>query len=198
MAATAIARKSVTDLTRRKGRAFFTVLTLAIAVASIGIFAVPSLLQQAMDREIASTRLADLTVTMNPLVMSDAQLRAVARVPNVAAVQPKSVFSSRVYVGARRQKAVLIAVPDYARQNTDMITVKSGLAPSTGTVLTDTQNAAKHKFPGGAGTRVRVIAGDGKVQTLRVSGQGQYLGGGQIVAEGGSRSSTRAPTRWPH
>ena len=104
MAATAMARKSVTDLTRRKARAFFTVLTLAIAVASIGIFAVPSLLQQAMDREIESTRLADLTVTMNPLVMSDAQLQAVARVPNVAAVQPKSVFSSRVYVGARRRR----------------------------------------------------------------------------------------------
>ena len=72
MAATAMTRKSVTDLTRRKARAFFTVLTLAIAVASIGIFAVPSLLQQAMDRKIASTRLADLTLTMNPLAMSDA------------------------------------------------------------------------------------------------------------------------------
>ena len=185
MAVTAMARKSVTDLTRRKARAVFTVLTLAIAVASIGIFAVPSLLQQAMDREIASTRLADLTVTMNPLVMSDAQLQAVARVPNVAAVQPKSVFSSRVYVGARRQKAVLIAVPDYTRQNTDVITVKSGSAPSAGTVLTDAQNASKNKFSGGAGTPVRVIAGDGKVRTLRVSGRGQYLGGGQIVAEGG-------------
>jgi putative ABC transport system permease protein len=185
MAASAMARKSVTDLTRRKARASFTVLTLAIAVASIGIFAVPSLLQQAMDREIASTRLADLTVTMNPLVMSDAQLRAVARVPNVTAVQPKSVFSSRVYSGARRQKAVIIAVPDYARQNTDTITVKSGSAPSTGTVLTDTQNATKDKFSGGAGAPVRVIAADGKVQTLRVSGQGRYLGGGQIVAEGG-------------
>jgi putative ABC transport system permease protein len=185
MAATAMARKSVTDLTRRKARAFFTILTLAIAVASIGIFAVPTLLQQAMDREIASTRLADLTVTMNPLVMSDAQLQAVARVPNVAAVQPKSVFSSRVYSGARRQKAVIIAVPAYARQNTDVITVKSGSAPSAGTVLTDTQNASKDKFSGGVGAPVRVIAGDGKVQTLRVSGQGRYLGGGQIVAEGG-------------
>jgi putative ABC transport system permease protein len=73
MAASAMDRKSVTDLTRRKGRAFFTVLTLAIAVASIGIFAVPSLLQQAMDREIASTRLADLTVTMNPLLAHQGQ-----------------------------------------------------------------------------------------------------------------------------
>jgi putative ABC transport system permease protein len=185
MASTAMARKSVTDLTRRKARAFLTVLTLAIAVASVGIFAVPSLLQQAMDREIASTRLADLTVSMNPLVMSDAQLQAVARVPNVVAVQPKSVFSTRIYVGARRQKAVFIAVPDYARQNTDIITVKSGSPPTAGTILTDTQDASKNKFSGGTGAAVRVIAATGQVQTLRVSGQGQHLGGGQIVAEGG-------------
>ena len=185
MARTAMARKSVTDLTRRKARAFFTVLTLAIAVASVGIFAVPSLLQQAMDREIAVTRLADLTVSMDPLVMSSAQLQAVADVPNVVAVQPKSVFSTRVYIGARRQKAVIIAVPDYARQNTDIITVKSGSPPAGGTVVADTQDASKNKFSGGTGAAVRVIAANGHVQTLHVSGKGQYLGGGQIVAEGG-------------
>ena len=60
-------RKSVTDLTRRKARASFTVLTLALAVASIGIFAVPAVMQQAMDREVAVNRLADVTVTMKPL-----------------------------------------------------------------------------------------------------------------------------------
>jgi putative ABC transport system permease protein len=185
MASTTMARKSVTDLTRRKARAFFTVLTLAIAIASVGIFAVPSLLQQAMDREIASTRLADLTVSMDPLVMSSAQLQAVQRVPNVVAVQPKSVFSTRVYIGARRQKAVIIAVPDYARQNTDIISVKSGSPPAGGTLLTDSQDATKNKFSGGTGAPVRVIAANGQVQTLHVSGKGQYLGGGQIVADGG-------------
>ena len=185
MARTAMARKSITDLTRRKARAFFTVLTLAIAVASVGIFAVPSLLQQAMDRQIASTRLADLTVTMNPLVMSEAQLQAVARVPNVVAVQPKSVFSTRILIGDRRQKAVFIAVPDYARQSADVITVKSGSAPTLATVLTDTQNSSKDKFAGGLGSPVRVIGADGQVRTVRVTGKGQNLGGGQIVAGDG-------------
>ena len=53
----AVVRKSVTDLTRRKARAFFTVLTLALAVASVGIFAVPPVMQQAMEREVAANRL---------------------------------------------------------------------------------------------------------------------------------------------
>ena len=55
-------RKSLTDLTRRKARTFFTVLTLALAVASVGILAVPALMQRAMDREVAANRLPDVTL----------------------------------------------------------------------------------------------------------------------------------------
>ena len=46
-----LVRKSVTDLTRRKARTFFTVLTLALAVASVGLFALAPLMEQAMKSE---------------------------------------------------------------------------------------------------------------------------------------------------
>ena len=39
----ALLRKSITDLTRRKARTLFAVSTLALAVASVGILAVPTL-----------------------------------------------------------------------------------------------------------------------------------------------------------
>ncbi|UUY04269.1 FtsX-like permease family protein [Svornostia abyssi] len=185
MALTAATRKSVTDLTRRKARAVFTILTLAIAVASVSILAVPSLMERTMQREIASTRLADLTVTMRPLELSDAALREVARVPNVEAVQPKSIFSTRVYVGDRRQKALVIAVPDFAAQSVDVINVSSGSAPRDGELLTDSQNAPKEKYDGRAGDRVRVITADGSDTPLPITGTGQYLGGADIVANGG-------------
>ena len=71
-----ILRKSITDLTRRKARASFTVLTLALAVASIGVFAVPAVMQQAMDREVAANRLADVTLTMKPLRLTARDLAA--------------------------------------------------------------------------------------------------------------------------
>lgn len=185
MALTASTRKSVTDLTRRKARAVFTILTLAIAVASVSILAVPSLMERTMQREIASTRLADLTVTMRPLELSDAALREVARVPNVEAVQPKSIFSTRVYVGDRRQKALIIAVPDFAAQSVDVINVRSGSAPRDGELLTDSQNAPKEKYDGRVGDRVRVITADGSDTPLPITGTGQYLGGADIVANGG-------------
>ena len=59
---TAVLRKSVTDLTRRKARSVFALLTLAIAVASVGIVAAPSLLDRAMQQEVRSIELPAVTL----------------------------------------------------------------------------------------------------------------------------------------
>ena len=42
----ALLRKSITDLSRRRSRTFFAVATLALAVTSIGLFALPSLMNR--------------------------------------------------------------------------------------------------------------------------------------------------------
>ena len=60
--ASTLLKKSITDLTRRKARAVFAVLTLAIAVASVGIFAASPLMDRAMQGEVRASRLADLTL----------------------------------------------------------------------------------------------------------------------------------------
>ena len=45
-------RKSLTDLTRRRARTVFVVATLALAVASISFYAVPTLIDDAMQQEV--------------------------------------------------------------------------------------------------------------------------------------------------
>ena len=93
--ASAVLRKSVTDLTRRKARTVFTVLTLAIAVASVGIFAAPSLMDQARQQEVRSNELPDVTLSTGPLSLTDAQVAAIGRLPNVEAAQAVSYFQTR-------------------------------------------------------------------------------------------------------
>ena len=84
----ALLHKSVTDLTRRKARTAFAVLALAIAVASVGIFALPPLADRAMQREIAASRLADLTVDTAAAPSSRRpRSAALARLPNVDGVR---------------------------------------------------------------------------------------------------------------
>ena len=70
----ALVKKSLTDLTRRKARSVFAILTLAIAVASVGIIALPALADRMMQKEIRSTQLADLVVFTKPLQVDRSQL----------------------------------------------------------------------------------------------------------------------------
>ena len=177
----AVLRKSITDLTRRRARTLFTVATLALAVGSVGIFALPPLTDRAMQDEIAANRLADLTLEMRPLVLGRDELADIADLPNVQAVEARSYFETRAYVGARRTQVLMVGVPDFARQRVDVVTVASGTAPGDGGALTEVQNARKDRYEGAAGDVLRVIASNGSVRALRISGEGRNLDGGQSV-----------------
>ena len=100
MTLSAVARKSISDLTRRRGRAFFTVAALAIAVASVGLFALPTLMSRAMNGEIAANKLADVTVTVKPLPLTAAQLRTLGRI-HPSAPWPGAAKNSRSCWGTR-------------------------------------------------------------------------------------------------
>jgi putative ABC transport system permease protein len=178
---TSLLRKSVTDLSRRRSRTFFAVATLALAVAGIGLFATPTLMNRAMSAEVAADRLPDLTVYTGPLVLDQARLTALAAVPDVRAVEPRSFFGGRVYVGARRAFAQVLGIPDFTRQAVNVVHVASGAALGTGAVLTDAQNSRQGLLSVQAGQTVRIIAADGAVRSLRVSGEGRNLAGGQTV-----------------
>ena len=182
--ASTLLKKSMTDLTRRKARAVFAVLTLAIAVASIGIFAASPLMDRAMRDEVRASRLADLTLKTKPLVVTPAQLAALGRLPNVEGVQALSVVQTRVWIGERRQKALVVGVPNYGRQPVDRVTITSGTAPRAGAVLTDVQNSSGGRYEGGTGDRIRVVGVGDRIHTLRVTGVGRNLEWSQMGVNG--------------
>ena len=180
MRVSAAARKSVSDLTRRRGRALFAVCALAIAVASVGLFALPTLMNRAMNGEIAANKLADATLTVKPLALSAARLRALAALPNVAAFEPEVTFSTLDGAGWR---TVLVGKSSFAHQSVDAVTVTAGAAPNSGSVLSDVENAAYGRGVPGAGGTVHVRAANGNWMALSVSGQGRNLAGGQNIAQ---------------
>ncbi len=183
MRLSAVVRKSTSDLTRRRARAAFASAAMALAVASVGLFALPTLMNRAMNDEIAANKLADVTVTVRPLTLAAAQLRALGELPNVAAFDPRVTFSTRVYVGARRMRAFLIGKRSFAHQTVDAVAVTAGAAPGPGAVLTDVQNAAYGNGVGRAGGSVRLYSGNGRVVSLPISGEGRNLTGAQLVAK---------------
>ena len=184
--ASALLRKSVTDLSRRRSRTFFAVATLALAVASLGIFAMPALMDRAMQKEVAAGKLADVTVWIGGLPLEDSQLARLAALPNVRAVEPRSYFTGRVYIGARRAPIVVVGVRDFARQQAEIVRVDSGSAPHADEVLTEAQNASQGGLGAGAGDVLRVLAADGSERQLRVTGVGHNLNEAKDVVDGGA------------
>jgi putative ABC transport system permease protein len=181
-------RKSITDLSRRRARTVFTVATLALAVASISFLAVPTLIDRSMQEEVRAGRLADVSLTMRPLPLRAEQLAALAEVPNVAAVEPRSSVDIRVLVGERRAPARVIGVRDFARQRVDVVHVESGAAPGPDEVLVEVQDANVGVYDGKEGDTLTVAgagsaAAQGERARLRVAGRGRNIPGGEVVQD---------------
>ena len=81
-----LSRKAWGDLARHRVRTLLAVLTLSIAIASLGFLAVPALLNGAMNHQIAGSHLYDVGISTSTLDLSPAQLRALGHLPGVAAV----------------------------------------------------------------------------------------------------------------
>ncbi|HSF61833.1 MAG TPA: FtsX-like permease family protein [Gaiellaceae bacterium] len=176
-------RKSVTDLSRRRARTVFSVLTLAIAVASISFLAIPTLIDRAMQEEVRAGRLADVTLTMRPVELTDEQLAELAGLANVAAVEARSSVDVRVLVGERRAPARVIGVRDFARQGVDLVRVESGAFPGSRELLADVQDANVGVYDGDAGDTLAVVGGAGGLADFVVSGRGRSLPGGEQVQD---------------
>jgi putative ABC transport system permease protein len=179
--ASALLRKSITDLTRRKSRTFFTVATLTLAVTSIGLFALPNLMGRAMHTAVVSDRLPDLTVYVRTFPVTQAGLARLVAVPNVRAVEPGLGYSGQIYVGARRAFVWVRGIPDFSKQTVDVVHLSSGSLPKADGVLVDSRNGPHGLLHAHTGDTLDVIDVDGRTQPLHVSGTAQNLDGGQQV-----------------
>ena len=171
--ATALARKSWTDLSRRRARTVLTVLTLALAVASFGILAIPSQMNRAMTAEVVQARLYDLQIPVDDVTLSAAQLSELARLADVTAVTARSMFATRAFIGGQRVAAEIWGVPSFTAQPVDQVITAS--RPGPGQVLTDVQDSGRGIYSGTTGDRLRLQAGDGSIRTVTVAGSARSL-----------------------
>jgi len=184
MTFSALTHKSWTDLTRRRARSVFAVSTLAIAVASVGIFAISPLMDRAMNREVRSSKLYDVQLSMSPVKVSPADVRAIGALPNVRAIVARPWFMTRAYAGTQRVRALVIGAPELNQQRVDRVTVTSGGLPGRGTVLTDIQNARQGVWSGKAGDTLRIISSSGATQMVRVTGEARSMIASDAAAGG--------------
>jgi len=178
----ALVRKSWTDLSRRPVRAVLTVLTLALAVGSFGILAVPSLTDRAMTAEVAKARLYDLRVPIDEVALSAPQLQELARLPNVAGVAAHSLFVTRTLIDGRRVDTEVWGVANFADQPIDQVI--SATVPGQNEVLVDVRDAMSGISEAKAGDTLEVQNADGSYRSLPVVGSGRAMAFNQDTVTG--------------
>ena len=169
-----LSRKAWGDLTRHRARTLLAVCTLSIAIASLGFLAVPALLNAAMNRQIAGSHLYDVGISTSTLDLSPAQLRALGRLPGVAAVSPAVGYATTATSAAGPQD-VEIAGTALASAPVNTVALFTGRMPGPGEVLADAGNARATGFAVPNGGTIDVRAASGRLVRLRVSGTGMNL-----------------------
>ena len=178
----ALVRKSWTDLSRRPTRSVLTVLTLALAVASFGILAVPSLMNRAMVSEVSQARLYDVAVPIDAAVLPPAEMAGLARLPNVTAVTGRSVFVTRAQIGTKRVDAEVYGVPDFTDQPVDQVI--AARRPQAGQVLVDVRDSMAGITDARSGDILDVQAADGTYRSVPVAGSARGLAFNQDAMSG--------------
>lgn len=172
---TTLGRKAWRDLGRRRARAVLTAFTIALAVAGTGMLAVPALIDKTMTAEVRDGRLYDITLPVRDMRFDDETAREIAAIPNVRAVGSRVSYATRALVDDRRIPATVWGVADFARQAIDVVHVTGGVVPRDGQVLADDGNDSAVDLALGSGERVEIVAADGSVEALEVTGGGRGL-----------------------
>jgi putative ABC transport system permease protein len=169
-----LTRKAWGDLTGHRARTLLTCVTLSIAIASLGLLAVPALLNAAMNRQVQQSHLDDVGISTRVLNLTPAQLRALGRLPGVAAVSPVLGYSATATSAAGTQN-IAIAGGDLASAPVNTVPLMSGRMPGPGELLADAANGRATGYAVPDGSTITVRAFDGKPVRLRVSGTGINL-----------------------
>lgn len=176
-------RKSWQDIRHRWARSLFTVATIAASVVGISMFALPPLMDRAMEARIASDRLHDIQVFTDAIELTDEDLAALAEVPGVEALEARATFRTEVRIGDRREDLVLVGIRDFAGQRVNVVSLQSGRLPGPGEVLSEEENSRGGRLPAGVDT-VQIQDTGGGLHEVVIGGTGSTLQYSQYAIEG--------------
>jgi len=167
--------KSFKDLSRRKTRTVLTVLTIALGVMGISFFAISPLAERTVDEEIRAENLYDLRIQIDPLLLSDSQLSDLSVIDNIQHVEARTIYHTKMFMGERRNGAIVVGIRDINDQDLDRIIITSGSLPGVGELLTERSNTINGIYSGGEGDGIILMDSEGKEVDLALSGTARSL-----------------------
>ena len=166
-------RRSVRELTRRRGRSVLTIATIAVAISGVWLFAIPGNVDATMQQRVRSdamhtARLAPMAADLTP-----AQLASLRSVDNVAALDVRTLARTEIRIDGRTEGVILVGVADFEHQSVNIVSLTAGAFPDRPNLLiTDAENARTGRFKGAVGDAVEVRTNTGRWKEFGISGSG--------------------------
>jgi putative ABC transport system permease protein len=172
----ALSRKVRGDLRRYLGKNLLVVGTLALAIASFAIVAVPGLLNASMQTQVQQAHLYEVAVATRDLDLNSRQLAALGRLPDVAAFEPAVEYSTvAASASTGSSQGVILWGLGLSRQTVDVVNLTGGRLPAGTELLADEANASTAGFGVPIGGHVAIHTATGTVTSAQVSGTGRSL-----------------------
>ena len=145
----------------------------------------PGLIDRRMNDEVRATRLADVTLPTDDLVLAPGTLDDLRALPNVDAAEARVRHTARVAVGNGTPEQATVWGVDVGGTDIDVVDVDRGGAPGPGQVLVDDGNDGAGE-DARAGDRITITDAGGGPVTLEVSGTGGSLATSPTASPDGS------------
>ena len=169
-------RRSLRELTRRRGRSILTIGTIAVAVAGVWLFAIPDNVQSSLTARVRSDAMHTARLAPNAADLSEAELAALRAVDNVEALDVRTLARTEVRADGRAQGVILVGVDDFERQSVNLVSLDAGGFPDTrGELVTDSENTRTGRLRAEVGDDIDIRTSSGGWTSFAVSGRGGTL-----------------------
>jgi len=171
---TSILMKSYHDLSKRKARSLFTILTITLGVMGMALFAVNPLAERTIDDEIEEQDLYNLRLSVPLMKLNDTEMMRLRSIENVDGVEPALILEGEIVDDDSRDDCWLVGKRSIENGEVDRVIVDSGSVPGQDQVLSEKWNDKNGLYSGETGDRIHIVY-EGKGSELAVSGIGKSL-----------------------
>ncbi len=177
-------RRSIRELTRRRGRSSLTIATIAVATAGVWLFAIPDNVDATMNQRVRSDAMHTARLAPTAVDLTPAQLASLRSVDNVSSLDTRTLARTEIRIDGRTQGVILVGVADFEQQMVNIVSLTDGAFPDRpGEVVTDTANARTGRFRGEVGDTVELRTHTGRWERVGISGSGGTVRYSSEVAE---------------
>ena len=167
------AHHTIRQLTRRRGRSILTIITIAVAIAGVWMFAIPGNVRGVLAERAETDAMHTARLAPNAAPLDAGQLARLRAVDNVAALDTRTLARDDIRVDGRVEGVILVGVDAFDQQSVNIVSLEEGELPeSTGQLVSDAGNSRTGRLGAAVGDTIELRTHTGRWEAFEVSGRG--------------------------